>query len=151
MPFRHSGRGVSMALPAAALAASCCFLAGLVPSVGRAIEAMRMATFGGSVAGDQLGYAVAHSGDVNGDGIPDFMIGSPNDDAGGTNAGRVSVYFGGRAFGATPNWVLTGLAAGEAFGWSVSRAGDVNRDGFDDIVVGAPYSDAGGTDIGNNN
>ncbi|HEY2953957.1 MAG TPA: FlgD immunoglobulin-like domain containing protein [Candidatus Eisenbacteria bacterium] len=149
MLFRHSDlRGHEVQRAVAALAACSLFLVTLAPSDCRAIETMRVASFAGTASGDQLGFAVAAAGDVNGDGIPDFMIGSPNDDAAGTNAGRVSVYFGGLAFGSTPSWALAGQASGEAFGWSVSRAGDINGDGFGDIVVGAPYSDVGGTDIG---
>ena len=45
-------------------------------------------------------------------------------------------------------YVFTGEAAGDWFGESVSGAGDVNNDGYDDVIVGARNNDAGGTDAG---
>ena len=45
-------------------------------------------------------------------------------------------------------FIIQGDAAGDHAGWSVSAAGDVNGDGFDDLIVGAPYGDDGGTDAG---
>jgi len=39
-------------------------------------------------------------------------------------------------------------AAGDTSGWSVASAGDVDADGFDDLLIGAPYNDAGGTNAG---
>ena len=48
----------------------------------------------------------------------------------------------------TADVTLTGAAAGDIFGYSVSSAGDVNSDGFGDVIVGARYNDAGGTNAG---
>ena len=45
-------------------------------------------------------------------------------------------------------FIIQGDAAGDQAGWSVSSAGDVNGDGFDDLIVGAPFGDDGGTDAG---
>jgi hypothetical protein len=45
-------------------------------------------------------------------------------------------------------WSMAGVAAGDRLGWSVAAAGDINSDGFDDVIVGAPYSDVGGIDAG---
>jgi len=45
-------------------------------------------------------------------------------------------------------FVVTGENAGDRAGWTVSSAGDVNGDGFDDIIIGAPYGDLGTTDLG---
>ena len=43
---------------------------------------------------------------------------------------------------------IFGELGGDRFGWSIAPAGDMNRDGDDDFVVGAPYNDLGGTDVG---
>jgi len=47
-----------------------------------------------------------------------------------------------------PAYVFDGEAANDMFGYSVAFAGDVNNDGIDDIVIGAPYNDAGGSNAG---
>jgi FG-GAP repeat len=99
-------------------------------------------------AGDQFGYAVAGVGDVNNDGFDDIAVGAPLNDDIGTESGAVYIYYG----GITPNNVvdltLRGEVADDRFGWSVNRAGDMNRDGRDDFVVGAPWADAAGIDVG---
>jgi hypothetical protein len=104
----------------------------------------------GTAADDQFGYSVAWAGDLNGDGFADAVIGAPNDDVPGTDAGRVYVYLGGPAapLDTTADAVLDGAAANDAFGYAVAAAGDVNGDGYCDIVVGAYLSDAGGVDSG---
>lgn len=66
----------------------------------------------------------------------------------GVDGGRAYVYHGGPgAFDTTPDAILSG-AAGEYFGHSVAVVGDVNRDGYGDLLVGAIFSDVGGTDVG---
>ncbi len=81
----------------------------------------------------EFGYSVAGAGDVNGDGIPDIIIGAPNYNSG---TGRVYIYYGGKTIHDTANVILTGNIAGDAFGWSVASAGDVNGDGYADVIVG---------------
>jgi hypothetical protein len=89
----------------------------------------------GGAANRQLGIALAGAGDVNGDGFSDVIIGG---DAAGTGAGVAYVYLG-QAGGLEPNPVRTYTgAAGWSFGRAVGTAGDINRDGFSDVVVGAP-------------
>jgi hypothetical protein len=102
----------------------------------------------GAAAGDQLGSSVSGAGDVNGDGYADVIVGAWLNDAGGAGAGRAYVYYGGPAADAVADWTLTGEAAGDGFGTSVSGAGDVNGDGYDDVIVGARLNDAGGTSAG---
>ena len=94
----------------------------------------------GENTGDEFGHAVSTAGDVNGDGYNDLAVGAWGNDEGGlSNRGKVYVYHGSPAGpGDTPAWFRSGDAAGDQFGYSVSTAGDVNGDGYDDLVVGAP-------------
>jgi FG-GAP repeat/Secretion system C-terminal sorting domain len=101
-------------------------------------------SYAGAAAGDNFGYSVSSAGDVNGDGYSDVIVGAPYNSAGGTSAGRVYIYFGGPNMSTTPDVTLTGEAPGDLFGFSVSGAGDVNGDGYNDVIVGAPLNAAGG-------
>ncbi|NNM24532.1 MAG: hypothetical protein HKO59_00875 [Phycisphaerales bacterium] len=85
---------------------------------------------------DQFGFSVANAGDVNNDGIDDFIVGAPYNDDKGTNAGRVTVCAGDTG---AVLYTRKGAHPGNRFGWSVAGAGDVDRDGYADFVVGAPY------------
>ena len=99
-------------------------------------------SFEGGQPGASLGV-VAGLGDVNGDGFADFAVGAPSFDNGQTNEGAVYVFHGSAAGpGTLPALILEGQVAGSAFGQSLAGAGDVNGDGFDDLVVGAPSFDA---------
>ena len=102
-------------------------------------------TFTGEASSDNLGYSVSGAGDVNNDGYADLIVGAHWNDAGGTNAGRAYVYSG--QTGALL-YTFTGAATDDLFGCSVSGAGDVNNDGYADVIVGARYNDAGGSDAG---
>ena len=105
-------------------------------------------TFTGAAADDVLGYSVGTAGDVNGDRYADVIVGAYGSDAGGTEAGRAYVYFGGPGADATADLTLTGAAANDHFGYSVGTAGDVNEDGYADVIVGAYGNDAGGVNAG---
>jgi Ca2+-binding RTX toxin-like protein len=126
------------------------------------------------------GRSVSNAGDINGDGFDDLIVGAPN--AGETmndydyqqpdNRGETYIVFGGSNVGTTGTvqlseldgtngFVLNGVNSEDRSGSSVSNAGDVNGDGFDDIIIGAPYANSngqenigksyvllGGTDVG---
>ncbi|MCX7854233.1 MAG: integrin alpha, partial [Caldilineales bacterium] len=95
-----------------------------------------------TVEGDQLNARmgpVSTAGDINGDGFADVIVGAPAYDGGETDEGRVYVYHGSaRGLSPTPNWSAESDQAGAEFGHSVRTAGDVNGDGFADVIVGAP-------------
>ncbi|PUE22798.1 hypothetical protein B9Z39_16890, partial [Limnohabitans sp. JirII-29] len=97
--------------------------------------------------GDRSSFSVASAGDVNGDGLDDFLIGAV--DVGGST-GRSYVVWGTTATSVielsdvaagSGGFVINGISAGDRTGYSVSSAGDVNGDGLADLLVGAPYSD----------
>ena len=92
---------------------------------------------------EQYGYSVASAGDVNGDGYADAIVGAPYYDSGQVAEGKVFFYPGGPS-GLTnaPTWVWESNQAEAVFGWAVAGAGDINGDGYDDLLVGAPYYDA---------
>jgi hypothetical protein len=95
----------------------------------------------GTVGAEAFGSAVTTAGDVNGDGYGDLVVGAIGAMGG---AGAVSVYYGG-AMGLSmmPTRVL-GPSAGARLGAAVSAAGDVNGDGYGDVIVGAPGVSPGG-------
>ncbi len=110
------------------------------------------ARFEGNQAGSAMGRSVAGAGDVNGDGFADVIVGAPLANVGGVGAavGRVFIYFGsGGQIDSSPDALLSGTQAQQAFGSAVATAGDGNGDGFADVVIGAPNTDGtdGGTPI----
>ena len=105
----------------------------------------------GVSAQDRSGFAVSAAGDINGDGIDDLIIGAYFADPNGlSNAGSSYVVFGSTGFVASAvnlstldgntGFRLDGIAQSDFSGRAVSAAGDINGDGIDDLIVGAPYS-----------
>ena len=112
------------------------------------------ASFMGENEGDYSGRAIACVGDVNGDRYDDILIGANGNDEGGNLSGQTYLIFG------KPNgWTMdTSLSNANASfigeyteddsGFSVAGAGDVNRDGYDDILIGAKTNDGGSNNAG---
>lgn len=90
----------------------------------------------GDLAGDQFGAAVSAARDFNGDGHLDFIVGAPMSDANGLDSGMARV-FSGRTFASL--YTFVGNGAGDQFGFAVSTAGDLNLDGYADVLIGAPF------------
>ncbi|MFX0117078.1 MAG: integrin alpha [Candidatus Hodarchaeota archaeon] len=116
------------------------------------------ASFIGENADDWAGYCVAGAGDVNRDGFDDILIGAYSNNAGGTEAGQVYLILGRADVSqwkdSNPlnlnkaNASFVGEEANDRAGWSVAGAGDVNKDGYADILIGANGNDEGSTDAG---
>lgn len=93
----------------------------------------------GAHAGARLGQSVAAAGDVNGDGLPDFIVGAPNWlDAQDRQVGAAFVFAGAADWSnVSPLWTAVSDQPLSLFGYAVAAAGDMNQDGFADVVVGA--------------
>ena len=113
----------------------------------------------GANRGDRSGRSVSNAGDVNGDGVVDLLIGAPAADPNGSASGISYVVFGGANVGSSGEFDLAdvdgingfaieGGSAADFQGFSVSNAGDVNGDGFDDLIVGASAADPNGNSSG---
>ncbi len=116
----------------------------------------------GETADDNLGSSVSAAGDINGDGIDDFLIGAPNNDSNGNDSGATYVVFGKNtsttgnfdselqltSLDGTNGFKILGEAADDNLGSTVNEAGDLNGDGIADLLFGAANNDSNGNDSG---
>jgi len=112
----------------------------------------------GVSAGDESGKSVSTAGDINVDGVNDLIIGASLADPNGVDSGASYVVFGSdQAWASAMNlsslngangFVINGVSAGDHSGTSVSAAGDINHDSFDDLITGAPFADPNGDKSG---
>lgn len=100
-------------------------------------------------ASANFGWSVSGAGDINADGFDDIIVGAQNYDNGNTNEGAAFIYHGSATgINGIANIILEINSTNAAFGTSVSDAGDINNDGFDDIIVGAPdYNSKGKVNV----
>jgi hypothetical protein len=113
-----------------------------VIDLGNAPNSVRL---DGQAKNDQAASSLANVGDVNGDGHPDFIVGSPQSDSHArTDNGSAFVVYGGQGLAGVRHrklgvdgFRIDGAAAGDLAGTAVAGAGDFNGDGIDDVIVGA--------------
>ncbi len=98
----------------------------------------------GETTGDQAGYSLSPAGDVNADGVPDLLVGAPYHDYGAVDTGTTYVLFGpvsGTLSLSAADASLVGERGDDHGGWAVGAAGDMDGDGDDDVLIGAPGAD----------
>ena len=108
-------------------------------------DASILQTCDGESSGDRFGWSIDGPGTLDSDQTPDFVVGAYGNDESASNAGKIYAISG-----ADYSIIFSALgeATGDRFGYSVAIAGDVDGDGMDDVVAGAPRHDDGATDSG---
>jgi len=97
-------------------------------------------TYLGEANKDSAGYSVGSGSDIDDDGLPDALVGAPNHDSGGTSSGVIYGVNGTRigTVGLGGADLVAVGPSGSRAGWAVAGGGDIDGDGFDDVLVGAP-------------
>lgn len=107
-------------------------------TVHSGVDGSVLYNFNGSAVADFMGYSVAGAGDVNDDGAPDFIVAAPYSFLGEDVAGAAFVFSGADG---SELWEFAGDQEAEHLGLGVGAAGDVDGDGYDDLVTGSPDYD----------
>lgn len=116
------------------------------PLTGTVSVGTAQATLLGQYRGDALGQEIGGPGDINGDGIPDLLMGSPAADRAGTASGAAFVFLGpvsGTRSAELAEAIVTGIAAGGRVGAAVAFVPDLTGDGTDELFLGSPAASPG--------
>ncbi|MBK8981999.1 MAG: FG-GAP repeat protein [Ignavibacteria bacterium] len=101
---------------------------------GASVDSIADVIMTGESTGNNFGISVSSAGDVNGDGYSDVIVGARGYSS---YTGRAYIYFGGGIMNNTADITMTGVGISDQFGYSVSKAGDINGDGYSDVIIGA--------------